>query len=97
VTAKVIQVIETTEKRGSGKDESSPIRGVTQYWSLDGELLAENDPYAGGLKFSTETMAGDPALYENPRGERLEFLANFAPIDIVDYRVSGPWRKVAVQ
>jgi hypothetical protein len=41
--ARVIQVIETEEKRGKGV-EDDPIRGVTQYWSLDGELLAENDP-----------------------------------------------------
>lgn len=43
--AKVIQVIETTlSRRGTGKDETSPIRCITQYWSLDGELLAEVDP-----------------------------------------------------
>lgn len=43
--ARVIQVIVTTLlRRGSGKDENSPIRGVTQYWSLDGKLLAEVDP-----------------------------------------------------
>lgn len=43
--ARVIQVIETTlERRGDGKDD--PIRIVTQYWSFDGELLAEDDPGA---------------------------------------------------
>jgi hypothetical protein len=43
--AKVIQVIETTlSRRGTGKDAASPIRCITQYWSLDGELLAEVDP-----------------------------------------------------
>lgn len=43
--AKVIQVIETNlERRGTGKDESSPIRGIRQYWTTDGELLAEVDP-----------------------------------------------------
>lgn len=41
--ARVIQVIETTlERRGDGKD--TPIRLITQYWTLDGELLAEVDP-----------------------------------------------------
>lgn len=45
--ARVIQVIETTlERRGDGKSMSSPIRIVTQYWSFDGELLAEVDPCA---------------------------------------------------
>lgn len=44
--ARVIQVIETRiERRGSGKDDSSPIRIITQYWSFDGELLAEVDPH----------------------------------------------------
>lgn len=41
--AKVIQVIETEVKRGKGVLDD-PMRGVTQYWSLDGELLAEHDP-----------------------------------------------------
>jgi hypothetical protein len=45
--ARVIQVIETAEKRGKGV-EGDPIRGVIQYWSLDGELLAENDPVDDG-------------------------------------------------
>jgi hypothetical protein len=44
--ARVIQVIETRlERRGAGKDETDPIRIVTQYWSLSGELLAEVDPF----------------------------------------------------
>ena len=44
-TCKVIQVIVTTLlRRGSGKSEEDPIRIITQYWSLDGELLAEIDP-----------------------------------------------------
>lgn len=47
--AKVISVIETTDRRGLGKDESDPIRGVTQYWSLDGFLLVENDPHDFGM------------------------------------------------
>lgn len=42
--AKVIQVIEVDERRGRGV-EGEPFRIVTQYWSLDGELLAENDPH----------------------------------------------------
>lgn len=46
-TAKTIEVIETTLLRlGSGKDLTSPIRVVTQYWTKDGVLLAHNDPAA---------------------------------------------------
>ncbi|MFQ9465338.1 MAG: hypothetical protein ACLRWB_00240 [Gallintestinimicrobium sp.] len=36
-SARVIQVIETKADRG-------PAREVTQYWDLDGKLLAEVDP-----------------------------------------------------
>ena len=42
-TARVIEVIETTlTRRGDGKE--TPIRIITQYWSKDGQLLAERDP-----------------------------------------------------
>ncbi|APB77432.1 carboxypeptidase [Paenibacillus polymyxa] len=44
-SAKVIQVIETKNDRGSGT-ETDPNRIITQYWSLDGELLAEYDPHS---------------------------------------------------
>lgn len=41
----VIQVVRTTlERRGRGV-ENDPIRRVTQYWSIDGQLLAEDDPH----------------------------------------------------
>lgn len=40
--ANVMQVIRTVARRGSGTKES-PLRYVTQYWSLDGELLAEKE------------------------------------------------------
>lgn len=42
-SARVIQVIETTSIRGSGDNESDRCRFVTQYWSMEGELLAEHD------------------------------------------------------
>ncbi len=42
--AEVIQVIVTKSTRGSGMREQ-PVREVLQYWSLDGKLLAESDPY----------------------------------------------------
>ncbi|MCI9507664.1 MAG: carboxypeptidase [Oscillospiraceae bacterium] len=43
-SARVIQIIETIAARGSGSSEQ-PSRMVTQYWSLEGKLLAEADPY----------------------------------------------------
>lgn len=43
--ARLIQVIETEiELRGKGT-EADPLRRVTQYWSTDGQLLAERDPF----------------------------------------------------
>lgn len=42
-SVRVVRVIETTASRGLGV-EGNVIRLVTQHWSLDGELLAENDP-----------------------------------------------------
>ncbi len=41
-SAKIIEVIETKSIRGAGTDEDI-CREVTQYWSLDGELLAERE------------------------------------------------------
>lgn len=44
-SAEVIEVIKTTALRGTGtKEDMSRI--VTQYWSFEGELLAEYDPCA---------------------------------------------------
>ena len=43
--ARVIQVIETSlVRRGVGTSED-PTRIIRQYWSLDGKLLAEVDPF----------------------------------------------------
>ena len=44
-SAKIIQVIEIKAQKGIGI-EKDPVREVTQYWDLKGNLLAEidNDP-----------------------------------------------------
>lgn len=48
MSAIVRPVIEThLETRGAGTDEDL-MRVITQYWSLDGDLLAEVDPYYPG-------------------------------------------------
>ena len=45
-SARVIQVIVTNlTRRGSGKTPEDTVRVITQYWSFDGALLAEVDPY----------------------------------------------------
>jgi len=41
--AKVIQVIETSEKRGKGTKDDV-VRMVYQLWTLDGKLIVEHDP-----------------------------------------------------
>lgn len=42
----VMQVIRTTNlRRGDGI--TTPIRAITQFWSMRGDLLAEVDPLAG--------------------------------------------------
>lgn len=43
MSAKLLMVIETKGLRGKGV-EGGPVREVTQYWSLEGQLLAESDP-----------------------------------------------------
>lgn len=43
-TARVIQVIETTLTRRGRGVAGDELRVVTQYWALDGKLLAEHDP-----------------------------------------------------
>lgn len=44
MSARVIQVIETKVSRGDGS-EAEPYRTVTQYWTLDGALLADVDEW----------------------------------------------------
>lgn len=43
--AKVIEVIEVISLRGLGAEENDPVREITQYWSLEGKLLAEFDSW----------------------------------------------------
>jgi hypothetical protein len=44
MSAKVIQVIEVFTTRGEGVS-GDPVRVVRQYYSLEGELLAERDEW----------------------------------------------------
>jgi len=53
--ARVIQVVQTTLlRRGEGKSEGDPVRVIEQFWSLDGELLAENDRWKQGRTFKID-------------------------------------------
>ena len=43
-SARVIQVIETRSLKGGGTD-NDPVRAIKQFWDLDGNLIAESDPF----------------------------------------------------
>lgn len=43
-TVKVMQVIETTIARRGEGIKDSPVRIVTQYWTMEGKMIFEIDP-----------------------------------------------------
>lgn len=56
--AKLIQVIETDDLRGNGT-EGKPYRRVKQFFSTEGELLAEVDEWEmSELRKAKETVEG---------------------------------------
>ena len=57
-SARVISVIETKAARGSGAT-GDPTREVTEYWSLEGEKLAENDPYLRSMPSASSKASSD--------------------------------------
>jgi hypothetical protein len=40
-----MEVIRVNVTAGTGKDFNDPLRPAFQYWSKDGELLAQSDPH----------------------------------------------------
>lgn len=56
-SARVIPVIETKSARGSGAADQ-PTRVVVEYWSLDGEKLAERD-YLRGIDLASSKASSD--------------------------------------
>jgi hypothetical protein len=44
-SAEIVEVIRVEVRRGSGKDEASPVRMVDELWSKDGVKLAERDSW----------------------------------------------------
>ena len=57
-SARVIPVIETQSARGSGAADQ-PTRVVVEYWSLDGEKLAERDNYLQGMASASSKASSD--------------------------------------
>ena len=57
------QVIEVIVLRGGGRDELDPMRRVTQFWSFNGDLLAEHDPCRDDADMSRQpvTLDGEAA------------------------------------
>ncbi len=44
------------ERRGSGKDEASPIRIITQVYNRSGMLIGEDDPYSTNVENIADFM-----------------------------------------
>lgn len=60
-TAEVISVIRTTLlRRGNGT--TTPIRVITQFWTLEGELLTEIDPLPDDLVVNRDATGYAHAL-----------------------------------
>ena len=57
-SARVISVIETKAARGRGTSDD-PVREVTEYWSLDGEKLAERDDYLRSMPSASSNASSD--------------------------------------
>lgn len=66
--AKVIQVIETEITRGKGVT-GDIYRGVKQYWTLEGVLLAEVDPHPDAVPVHRKALLwlfGELGTFEAP-------------------------------
>lgn len=55
----VIEVVRTTLVRRGRGVEGDPVRRVTQYWTIDGDLLAEVDGYESGRRVQCGDLVGD--------------------------------------
>lgn len=53
-SVKIAKVIEIKAKKGMGTEED-PVREITQYWDLEGNLLIEKDPYLYGEQTYSES------------------------------------------
>ena len=61
---RVISVIQHNEKRGAGTD-TDPVRVVTQYFTVQGELLAEHDSWMIE-RFNAILQVVEKSKQENP-------------------------------
>lgn len=48
-SAEIVPLIKTISRFGDGSD-GNPVRTITQYWTLDGSLLFNDDPYLRDIK-----------------------------------------------
>ena len=53
-SAKAVIMIKTISICGAGTEED-PVREITQYWDLEGNLLIEKDPYLYGEQTYSES------------------------------------------
>lgn len=80
-SVKAIQVVEAIFMRGNGA-EAAPARMVTQYWSLEGQLLAEVDPLpkqAPTCSWGTLTPAEQSIIEAEAELDRAERAGGDAP------------------
>lgn len=88
MTPKVIQVIQSETIRGDGR--VTVMRPVIQYYTLDGEFLAENDPLAGKSDSTTGIDNRSPAYWRNKleHDQSRDVRATTDPVE-GDYRVGA--------
>ena len=74
--AKIIKLIYTQEKVGTGKD-NDPIRLVHQLWSLNGRLIASRDSYSCNNFYEPELKTRiDKLIVDIDRIARQQVLAD---------------------
>ena len=93
--AKVIQVIVTDlDLRGRGTGAGDIARRVTQYWTLDGELLAEVDPCPSWPTVSSEHINELREILESNPSHSKGRLVPEATGNIISQLISKGWRKL---
>ena len=66
-------IISDLERRGSGKDQTSPIRAIIQVYEKTGVLIAEFDPNGG---FTLEEMLSFAEYFSKEGGTIKEWMLN---------------------
>lgn len=66
-TVRAVEVIEVRMRMRMGTGVASdPVREVVQYWSMEGDLLAEHDPCASGGELADGAREARPPSWPYP-------------------------------